>query len=398
MDSRKDVVVIGAGPAGLAAAIVLGRHGLQVSVLDRQHLPADKVCGEGIMPPGWQFLDEIGATRHLTSRDCRPFSGIRYITAGGATAEAEFAEGPGRGVRRTALSAALRDVLSECPHVDLQEGVEVSGVAREDDQMAVHSRAHGTIRCRLVVGADGLRSRVRRWAGLEGRPTARPRFGMRCHFRIAPWNRFVEVHAAPGLEAYVTPCGSEQVGVAVLWEKGWVESGGDLFPRLLHAFPQLETRLSGCQALSTPRATGPFDQRTRRRTADGLVLLGDASGYLDPCTGEGLTLAFKQARALEHCVVPLLAHPGPALDRDALLPYERAWRRLMRSYALSTRSLLYCLRRPRLFERIVSYLSDHPDVLRHLLSFNMGTAPLVPGLGRPSLRSSQDHARPAQTP
>jgi 2-polyprenyl-6-methoxyphenol hydroxylase-like FAD-dependent oxidoreductase len=381
-----EVTIVGGGPAGLATAIALGRRGVRVAILDQQSLPADKVCGEGIMPPGLQFLEEVGANSLISTADKFPFAGIHYLSRGGHSAQAEFEAGPGRGIRRIALSAALREVATGMAGVTLHQGVRVTGVQRTEGQMNVHCADRDPVSSRLVVGADGLRSRVRRWAGLERGPARRQRFGVRQHLRLAPWSRFVEVHSGPDLEAYVTPCGPDCVGVAILWEPRrcpWAMTGDGLFPSLLETIPALHERLRGAEPASAPRSTGPFEQATSRRTTDGIALLGDASGYLDPCTGEGLTLAFRQALALEASVVPALErHPSGVLRVRSLRGYERNWRKIMRPYFLSTRAMLFCHRHPALFERLIKFGAHRPDLLRHLFSFNMGTGPLLPSVGR----------------
>jgi 2-polyprenyl-6-methoxyphenol hydroxylase-like FAD-dependent oxidoreductase len=209
---------------------------------------------------------------------------------------------------------------------------------------------------------------------------------VRQHFQIAPWSPFVDVHCGPGLEAYVTPCGPRTVGVAILWEPkrlGPLSGGDRLFFSLLNAIPHLRERLTQAQPIGSARSTGPFEQRTTRRAADGIVLLGDASGYLDPCTGEGLTLAFRQALALETCVVTALEQQADGvLTRAALQPYEADWRRMTRPYFLCTRFMLFCQRSPTKFHRFIRFIGDRPDLLRHFLSYNMGTAPLFPGFRR----------------
>ncbi len=382
MSTNSEIVIIGGGPAGLTAATILGRHGLRVTVLDRQSLPADKVCGEGIMPPGVNILSEIGALPLISSQDAHPFEGISYRTTRGARARADFEDGPGRGIRRTALSDALRTIATAQPSVTLREGIRVCGLRHSNEGMIVSCKEHPPISCRLVIGADGLRSRARKWASLEGPPAKRSRFGIRQHFHIKPWSRFVEIYCGPSLEAYVTPCGPENVGVAILWEPSRyqrAEQREGLFPSLLASLPELQERLTGAQAANSPRAIGPFEQRTRRRTAEGLCLLGDASGYLDPCTGEGLTLAFKQAKALGKILPPALeTYREGCLPHSALRPYESAWRRITRSYFLCTRFMLACQRQPGTFDRLLRLAQARPDILRHFTSFNMGTARLLP--------------------
>ena len=149
-----------------------------------------------------------------------------------------------------------------------------------------------------MVAADGLLSRLRRGAGLDGPPARRRRFGVRRHFRRAPWADEVEVWWADGCEAYVTPAGAEEVGVAILWspdERGGEadaaasggragcggapspESGGRAFDALFARFPRLAARLAGAEATSRDRGAGPFHQRVRAVRRGNLVLLGDAA-------------------------------------------------------------------------------------------------------------------------
>ena len=383
MITSSDIVIIGGGPAGLAAATILGRKGIRVTVLDRQNLPADKVCGEGIMPPGVRILSEIGALPLISSQDFHPLAGISYRTNGGAQARAEFEDGPGRGIRRPALSRALRTVSSAQPSVVIEDGVRVTGVTRTNEGMVVSCKERSPINCRLVIGADGLRSRVRQWAGLRGRRPKRSRFGIRQHFRLQPWSRFVEIYCGPSVEAYVTPCGPRNVGVAILWEPrrgARFETRGGLFRSLLASLPELHDRLKEAQPANSPRSVGPFEQHTRQRTTEGLCLLGDASGYLDPCTGEGLTLSFKQAQALGDCLPAALENFGSGpVPRSALEPYEADWNRITRSYFLCTRFLMACQRRPGTFDRLLRLVARRPDVLRHFTSYNMGSARLLPG-------------------
>ncbi|MCC5691560.1 hypothetical protein, partial [Klebsiella pneumoniae] len=142
----------------------------------------------------------------------------------------------------------------------------------------------------MLVAADGLHSPLRRAAGLDVESAGPRRFGLRQHFRVAPWGARVEVHFAGGVEAYVTPAGAQRVGVAFLWEDGAVERVR--FDALLARFPALAERLAGAAPDSAPRGAGPLLRRVRGRVADRFALVGDAAGYVDAVTGEGLSLAF----------------------------------------------------------------------------------------------------------
>jgi len=110
---KVDVAIAGGGPAGLAAAIHAARAGLSVALFEREELPRDKACGEGIMPPGLQALERLGARRHLEASDWAPILGIRYLQEDGSALEGRLPGAGGIGVRRTALARVLLDQAKE---------------------------------------------------------------------------------------------------------------------------------------------------------------------------------------------------------------------------------------------------------------------------------------------
>lgn len=126
-------------------------------------------------------------------------------------------------------------------------------------------------------------------------------------------------------------------------------------------------------------ATGPLHRLARGRVADGVLLTGDAGGYLDACTGEGISLALAQALAMEETVVPALRRPGGVLRSIQLRAFERAARKITQPYFLATRFLLFLNRRPALFDRFIRAVRIYPDVLQHFFSAQMGRASFVLG-------------------
>ena len=341
-----DVLIVGGGPAGLAAARALLARGVRPVVLERRSWPVDKVCGEGIMPVGVACLGRLGVQLPPTC----PLRGVDYVE-GNLRAGADFAEGPGLVVRRTALSQALLCAA------ELVENCLVGEVRRQGDWMEVES-SQGRWRCRLLVAADGLHSPIRRRLGLQHR--SQPwlqRWGWRRHFAVKPWNGRVEVHYARGCEAYVSPVGPETMGVAVLSQSGLRRHNW------LDAFPDLQQRLHS--PTSDLAGYGPLWQRSRSVHEPGVVLLGDAAGYLDACTGEGLSLAFAQAEALGQ-----LWREGPVL---AFMPeYRRRYNDIVRHYHTVTWGALGLARWPWLRRAVLRTLSGQPALFQQLLSANQG--------------------------
>jgi menaquinone-9 beta-reductase len=359
---RFDVAVVGGGPAGLAAAAFASRAGLSTVLFERNAGPPDKACGEGLMPAGVRVLESLGATSHLTPADWHAFVGIRYLQEDGSCAEGRLPAGGGRGVRRTALASALARCAAQSG-VELRWDCSVDGFSRSDEIITVRT-GPAEVRARVLVAADGLLSRMRRMAGLE-RPAPRlQRFGLRQHFQVKPWSDWVEVHLREGIEAFVTPAGESRVGVAFLWEKS-AQPGPVSVAALLQRFPALAARLAGASMDSRPRGAGPLAQSTRSRTADGVVLVGDAGGYVDAITGEGLSLALRCAQALGATLPAALGHGA---TREALRPYERFHAREFRRYALVCRAMLALARRPPIRRRVVRFLGHHPRLFDRLIA------------------------------
>lgn len=363
MTAGCDVVVIGGGPAGLATAIAAGRQGLRVEVLERFQTPIDKPCGEGLLPNGLAALEALGVNAaELPSRE---LEGIRYVD-GETVAEGPFCSRLGRGIRRLVLHEALAGRAEEVG-ARLSWGVTVKGIESVGDRWSV-ATSEDRREARWLVGADGLSSRVREWSGLSGRPAKRQRFGARRHYRLAPWSSFVEVYWREGCEAYVTPVDDDLVGVALLWSG---RSGG--FDFLLEGFPELAARLAGATEASRTRGCGPLRRRARHVVGKNLALVGDASGYTDALTGEGLGLAFQQGLAL-----------AKGLARGSVRYYPREHRRIGRAVRAMTELTLLLSRSPALRRRVIDALRAQPELFTRLLATQDREAPLL-GTGVPTL-------------
>ena len=337
-----DVCVAGGGPAGLAAAIALRREGFGVTVVDCAVPPIDKACGEGLMPAGVAALRNLGVT--IPAGLGRPFKGIRFSDEC-STADAEFSRGPGLGIRRTELHRLLVEKAAE-------NGVIMIWGAKQARLAGGGISIGGQLlEARLIVGADGQNSAIRRQAGLNRIKSERRRYAFRKHYRIAPWSDRVEVWWGARRQIYVTPLAEDEVCVALLTHDRSLR-----LDRALAEFPEIEKRLAKAIPTSIEMGAVTASRRLHCVHSGSVALVGDASGSVDAITGEGLELSFKQAAAFARS---LRAGDPSSYQRDheAIGGRPRAMAALLLSldrYPVARRKVVAALARwPRMFQLLV---------------------------------------------
>ena len=347
MNRTLDVIVIGGGPAGLAAAISAARQGMRVAVADCAQPPIDKACGEGLMPDSLQALAELGVS--LEGCDTGRFRGIRFIGREAAV-EADFPCGAGLGIRRTLLHGLMAERAAALG-VRLLWGARVSNV--KSGEVEVNEQV---LHCRWIVGADGQNSRVRKWAGLtRGRDHER-RIGLRQHFQIQPWSEFVEIYWGESRQAYVTPIGSDEICVALISRARFAS-----FDTALAHFPELWARLESAPRSTPVKGALTVTRRLHSVMADSIVLIGEASGSADAITGEGLAISFRQASAL-----------GQALAAGDLSLYAAAHQEIAGLPHLLGRSMLLMDRHSWMRDRALRAFSRRPSLFARLLAVHVG--------------------------
>lgn len=344
-DEVVDVLVAGGGPAGWATAIYAVQAGMSVQLVEPRPGAVDKACGEGLLPAAVAALSRIGVDPTGT-----PLTGLRYLTADGSRqAEARFRGGAGRGVRRLTLSAALL-ARGEELGVRREQGTVLSTEAREGGtvtDLRVGERT-SRVRSRWLVGADGLHSPLRRSLGLDVRSGARSRYGLRRHFRLAAGRSTgssVSVYWGHSAEVYLTPLPDGVLNVAVLG------GGGRSYAEVLAGFPPVRELLEGAEVLGPVRGAGALRQRSSTCRSGAVLLVGDAAGYVDALTGEGVRTAVEGAETLVDCL--LRNRPGE---------YPRALARRTRRTRLLTAGLLLSTSRPSLRRRLVPVAAAAPGL------------------------------------
>jgi flavin-dependent dehydrogenase len=367
--SHTDVLVVGAGPAGLSCAIAAARQGLHVEVIDAMKPPIDKACGEGLLPAALASLTTLGVDlRHdFDQTESALLCGVRFIGDSSSskpctTVQAAFRAGPGRGIRRTALHQLLRDRAASLG-VRFHWETTARSIASFDSSAVVHASSHSssqTLRARFLIGADGHQSRIATWAGLTAGVIHSRRIGLRQHYAIAPWSPFVEIYWSNHGQAYVTPISSTEVCVAFITREKIAHPD-----QALRHFPALHRHLVAARPSGPARGSITLGRTLHRVASGNIALIGDASGSVDAISGEGLALGFRQAAAL-----------APALKANDLAAYQQSHRRIQRLPTLISRSLLLMDRSPRLRDRALNLFQRTPWLFERLIQIHIGHPPL----------------------
>jgi flavin-dependent dehydrogenase len=338
-----DVLVVGGGPAGLAAAIALRKKRFSVTVADGGKPPIDKACGEGLLPGTLAALRELGV--YIQAEDRESFQHIRFID-GKISATADFPGVGGIGVRRTILHQKMVARAEECG-VNLLWNTPVTAISKNGAIVGGQP-----IQAEWIVGADGLHSRVRHWSGLDAGVKWERRFAQRRHYRRKLLSDCVEVFWGQRIQAYVTPLADEETCVVLISRDPAMH-----FDAALREFPKLADSLRNAELSSVQRGAVTATCRLDRVCRDNVALVGDASGSVDAITGEGLGLSFRQAVAL-----------ADALEVGDLRKYQSAHRRLARRPHVMSRLLLLLDDCPPLRRRVVRGLAKDPNLFSRLLA------------------------------
>lgn len=340
-----DVVVVGAGPAGIATAIAARLKGLRVTVLDFRKPPINKPCGEGLLPEAVEALHDIGV--EVDPHIAFPFAGIRFSDEQ-SSVSAKIMWGQAYGLRRTMLHQVLVERAAEL-RVRFLWGARVSEF-HTDHLFA----GRECVSFRWLVGADGQNSIVRKWAGLDPSHRVQSRFGFRRHYAVKPWTDFVEVYWGERCQMFVTPTGAEEVCVALL--------SGDpqmRIERALAQFPEVASRL--CHAETATQEAGAMSVLGRARAVSrgNVALVGDASCAIDGIAGQGLSLALQQAVVL-----------GETLGREQMAEYAAAHRRITTNAVRMTRLLLLMDKSASLRRKTLRFFAKNPAFFSRMISIH----------------------------
>lgn len=367
--------MVGGGPAGTASAIFLRQAGHEVVLVDEARFPRDKICGEGVSPEAWRLLTRMGADAAVRALRPRAVRGMRLTAPDGTSFQGEYAGAgePGFAVRRSCLDRVLLEA-ARAAGVEVREGVKARDVVQRDGVVrgVVVERTDGRgereeMESRLLVAADGRRSVVARRLGLLRPHRSLRKFAVRGYWSgVQGLTDHGEMHVTRGGYCGIAPLGPAAANVTFVLDQADLRAaGGDLdtfYLRTLSRWPHVAERLEQADLDEPTRAIGPLALEARRVSAPGAVLVGDAAGFYDPFTGEGVTLALRGAELASE-----VAHRALVAGSADLRAYDRLRDDATRDKFRLNRLLQRIVAWPALANGVAKRLARRPDLADQLV-------------------------------
>jgi flavin-dependent dehydrogenase len=327
MSADAQVVIAGAGIAGLSLAGLLARQGITVLLVDRAPMPRDRVCGEGLMPLGMNALRELGIDP--ASLPGHAFNGLEFHTAGQCHA-IPFAGGSGRGIRRTVLLRALAEWAADAAVREARDQVLAPVV--EGGRVRGLRGGRGIYRGEVVVAADGAHSPLMRSLGVRFRDRGE-RMALRQHFAFPDSHGLdrVTIGLFSPYDVYVTPVGERELVATTMCGRNAYQAIVRGYPDWLRATP-FALLFRNAEPASPMLGWRQPLVRPDRFAQAGVLAIGDAGGGIDPCLGMGMSFALSSAREAANAITQVL---GGAIPRERAEEDFHRWRAaLFDHYAL----------------------------------------------------------------
>jgi flavin-dependent dehydrogenase len=386
MPTDSDVAIVGAGPAGSASAILLARQGYRVALIDKATFPRDKACAEYMSPAIEGILQRLSVLEHVEAAHPAHLLGFSIYSAAGRSFRADFA-----GNRRPdgkpyyeyglALSRQVFDHLlieqARREGVDVLEGtrlqafeIERVGTTQTEASLTLQEArpaagAAKTLRARLLVAADGVHSMIARRLGVQQMSTRQRKIALVTHMRgIANLGAYGEMHVGRTSYVGLAPLEPPEIGdlcnvAIVVDEREASRLAGKtdtFFEARLREFPALAGRLEGAHRTKPILAISRLAVKARRLSTDGVMLVGDATGFYDPFTGEGIYRALRGAELLAEVAGAALAAGDCTAAR--LSTYDRRQRREFAGKRAVEHIVQFLIARPAIFDHATKRLAS----------------------------------------
>jgi flavin-dependent dehydrogenase len=373
-----DVVIVGAGPAGAVAATLLARAGVRVCLIDRAHFPRPKLCGDTLNPGALGLLTRLGLAQAVEARGLQ-IDGMRVTGTGGVTIEGRYPPGlHGRSLPRDRMDQALVDAAVEAG-ADLQCDTPVSAPLVDQGGpydprvvgVRLGRRSARQLRAAVTIAADGRHSAIAFGLGLARHPARPRRWAIGAYAQgVSGMSSLGEMHIRRDVYIGVAPLPGGVTNVCLVRDRiprGMMADPLAALRAAVDAEPVLRDRFAGARFVCPPRVLGPLavDAIPTETVPDGLILAGDAAGFIDPMTGDGLRFAIRGGELAASAALRALAHGWTGVqawlgdERDAAFRSKWRFNRALRTMVGSPIALRAATMASRVAPAVVRALIAH---------------------------------------
>ena len=367
-----DVAIIGAGPAGSAAAIGLAQRGYAVVLIDKKYFPREKICGDFVNPINWPVFRELGVEDRVLAQPHAEVTGFRITTAAGDAAAAQFTS-PGQervtglGIRRARLDQVLLDQAVQFG-VTVRQGKRIENLSRPAHNWLIDC-GEESWRAKILIGADGRNSWVAQRLGMNKRPIVQGRsVGFQIRLKCAASAGNVEIHLFPGGYAGIIELGDGTINLGLAIDKQKLpreRSAEFLFSEALPRNRHLKDLIQRSERASKLRSVYPVHFPQRCCYADALLLVGDAARVSEPVTGEGIYFAMRSGLMAAETADQALRHDD--LSAARLRRYREDCQRAFRGRLALNSLFRFAMYRPALLDPLIRFSSKNDRMLNSLV-------------------------------
>jgi geranylgeranyl reductase family protein len=366
-----DAVIVGAGPAGTSTAIGLAERGVRVALLDKSRFPRVKPCAEYVNPEAMRVLDRLGLLDAVRGSGAAIFRGMRVTSPGGRNLLLDYSGDADRhalGISRTVMDALA---VERCRRlgVDVFEGTHVrtvkTGYGAVGSVAATQRGRSVEVAGRVIVGADGHHSAVARLLDLDLPLRWPKRIGLAAHLDGYPLiDEMGEMHVGPDGYCGIAPQEDGRVNVAMVVSMDAVKqrsvSVESYFDAALLSYPAMEARVRAARRVTPVRGVGPLARRVVRVSGNGYLLVGDAAGFFDPFTGEGIFDALHGGEIAAAAIATAL--DAGDTSGTALAAYDTARHQAFANKRRAGWLVQAFVRSPRLMDYAIERIAARPAV------------------------------------
>ena len=362
-----DIVIIGGGPAGTSAALFLEKKGYRIALLDQAFFPRDKVCGEFISPAADDIFSDLGILKSIDDLNPTKLSGVVLSAYESSYLQVDYpVSANGRVMTSLSVERSMLDNLMinhvRNSKVQLLEGFKVTDLLFEGENVCGvkgydEVKKEFSIKAKIVIDAGGRNSISLRRLNLKKGSSQKGKIALAAHWEgVKELGPYCYMHISDPGYTGIAPVGKNRANVVLVVDRNKL-AGANIEQFFMKTVlgNQLRRGILGAGApVEKIRVMDTLSYSVKKPKCGGLILVGDATGFIDPFTGEGIYLSLRSSQLAVEVI-------NNAFDRSDFSSrqfqrYDKMRRKEFREKNILSKALQYLIYKPTLCKRVVESL------------------------------------------